>query len=315
MASDLFQSEDGVAALESQDFEELEALEARAADELLEGDAFEGEDVVLELDPGEAATTFASELAELEQPGMEYALEQEPDPFADYQVIGVDTRKRITNPRRTPFRTICKLDPPGCTGTLIAPNKVLTAAHCVYDRDTKKTYQRIRVIPGKNGPGRSRAEEPSGSIMASRLHFLRAYADAPSYPAAWPHDYAVITLARSFGANPGFFSRIRIIPPQRLARAQLNTAGYPGDKGGNHMWWTFNRVVSVNGPRIEYLHDTFGGQSGSPVWIKVKNDRSIVAVHVARDDVGTPGASPVVANRGVAMTATVLGNVRRWMRV
>ena len=112
----------------------------------------------------------------------------------------------------------------------------------------------------------------------------------------------------------GFFPRIRIIPPKRLARLRLNTAGYPGDKGGAHMWWTFNTVVSVNGARIEYLHDTIGGQSGSPVWVRWKNDRSIVAVHVARDDLGTPGASPVVANRGVAMTPTVLANIRRWMR-
>jgi V8-like Glu-specific endopeptidase len=316
MSSDLFQSEDGTAMLDTMELDEFDALEGGDLEESLEAAALEPgtetEDIALELEAG--GPGLEPEFDEFELPATMDPFGAELDPYADYQIIGADTRKRITNTRRIPFRWICKLDPPGCTGTLIAPNKVLTAAHCVYNRATKKPYRGIRVIPGKNGPGRGRSDEPYGSIHARRLQLLRAYADAPTYGAAWPHDYAVITLRKSFPADPGFFPSIRIIPPKRLARLRLNTAGYPGDKGGAHMWWTFNTVVSVNGARVEYLHDTIGGQSGSPVWVRWKNDRSIVAVHVARDDLGTPGASPVVANRGVAMTPTVLANIRRWMR-
>ena len=270
--------------------EEEGAVTESAFDEDLGDEAGEGEDGV---DPA----TEASLLAEA----------------ADYQVIGVDTRKRIRDTRVDPFRYLCKISPPGCTGTLIAPNKVLTAAHCVYNRTTKRRYRGSRVIPGKNGPSTSKTNEPFGFARAIRADFPRAFATARTYMDAWPHDFAVITLDRPIGRTVGWWKRIRAIPAAQLRRVRLNTAGYPGDKGGQHLYWTFNRVVSVRGRRVEYLHDTYGGQSGSPVWVRWKNNRSIVAIHVARDDAGRPGATPIVANRGVAITPDVLATIRTWV--
>lgn len=228
---------------------------------------------------------------------------------ADYQVIAPDTRRRILGTRRRPWRYIVKIDPPGCTGTLIAPNKVVTAAHCVYNRTRRSKYSGIRVIPAKNG-----TREPFGSARATRVDFPSQYASASSYTAAWQHDYAVITLDKPIGRKVGWWKQLAAIPSSKLTRLRLNTAGYPGDKGGKHLYWTYNKVISVRGSRIEYLLDTFGGQSGSPVWLRWKSRRILVAIHTARDDAGTPGATPIVANRGVAITPTILRQIRSWMR-
>lgn len=257
---------------------------------------FAGEDdlIGVELDGG---------LGELTELGEEDYLGELAGP--DYQVIGKDTRKRILNTRREPWRHIVKISPPGCTGTLIAPNKVLTAAHCVYSRTKKSRYAGIRVIPGKNG-----SLEPFGAARAIRVNYPSAYVSASTYGDAWPHDYAVITLDQPIGRKAGHWKRIAAISPAKLTKLKLNTAGYPGDKGGQQPYWTYNRVISVRGPRVEYVLDTFGGQSGSPVWFRWRNNRVIVAIHTARDDTGTP----IVANRGVAITPAILRQIQAWVR-
>ncbi len=233
---------------------------------------------------------------------------------ADYQIIGDDDRVRIRNTRRRPFRYICKLERPGgrviCTGTLIGPNKVLTAAHCLYDRSSGRGCRRLRVIPGKNGSGRSRREEPFGAALMRRIDMPARYRTATEYWDAARFDYAVITLDQAIGRRVGWWRRIRPIPRSMLLRARLNTAGYPGDKGGQRPYWAYDRVTAVRGDLIEYVNDTMPGQSGSPVWLRWKSTRTLVAIHKRADD----PRSATVANVSVRITPRVLRDVRRWLR-
>ncbi len=233
-------------------------------------------------------------------------------PEADYQIIGRDDRVRVRNTRRVPFRRICKLEfqgGGGCTGTLIASNKVLTAGHCLYRRSSGRARTRVRVVPGKSGPGRSRRAEPFGHAWMRRFDMRPEYRTARSYWAAAPFDYAVITLDRPIGRRTGWFRRIRVLPAARLVRLRLNTSGYPGDRGGHHQYLAYDRVVRARGPFVEYLHDTMPGQSGSAVWVRWRNQRAIVAIHKRQDDPRTPP----VANLGVRVTPTVLRDIRRWV--
>jgi len=55
----------------------------------------------------------------------------------------------------------------GCSGAIIGANKVLTAAHCVYDTNSKGWR-----IPGRVAPGRSVYGDPWGQWNGKLLFFL-----------------------------------------------------------------------------------------------------------------------------------------------
>lgn len=234
------------------------------------------------------------------------------DDFADEQVLGRDTRKRIVNTTKVPFRYICKLEiKRGArnyvgTGTLVGANKVLTAAHCITQGGT--TANSVRVIPGKRDSGKSRRSEPFGSVMARRFHYPPQYRTPGD-----AYDYCVITLASPIGNRAGWWRSIAAWSDQRVRSRKANTAGFPVDRhrAGDHMYWTYNSFASVRGARMEYFHDTYGGQSGSPIWIRWRSNRTIVGIHSDRDD----SATPVAANIGVHITPQILAEIRRWIRL
>lgn len=131
----------------------------------------------------------------------------------------------------------------------------------------------------------------------------------------------------------GAGTRLSLSNPQVLqSNPTVNISGYPGDKCRNQpangsatpaqiaacptadwasaQWRALGNITNAAPPAaprlIFYNLDTFGGHSGSPVWLRWQNFRSLVAVHTG---VGISG----VANRGVRVTEEVLREVRTLM--
>lgn len=224
----------------------------------------------------------------------------------DEVVIGTPDFRRVLNTTDEPFRNICKIETTSGdglgTGTLIRGNKVLTAGHVVHTR--RSTPGNLRIIPAQLEAGTSRTARPFGTAVGTRVDIPSTYGHIPNTFEG--DDYAVITLDRDIGHC---WRRVAALDPARVRPATVNVAGYPGTPGGGQqMIRSYGRVLNVAGPLIEYDNDTSGGHSGSPIWLRWQDTRTLIGIHQIGDD----GAGPV-ANRGVFLTSAALTQIQGWL--
>ena len=159
----------------------------------------------------------------------------------------------------------------GCTGTLIAPGIVLTAAHCVY---TRPSY--IQFVTGDDY--RYPLNVYDASDWQAHPYYGGRYVD---------YDIAIVRL----GTDPTMHGvtpiPAHLEPPTSLAGENVQAVGYgmtrAGVGGNSRKWWTVLRVTREY-PTIfqvtgEYANGTCQGDSGGPLlW----NDPTLgVEVHGA----------------------------------
>jgi V8-like Glu-specific endopeptidase len=217
-------------------------------------------------------------------------------------ILGQDQRTRILNTTSFPWNAICALKITAAngsryigTGWLISPRTVITAGHCVYMHDQGGWPRSIEVIPGMNDAAR-----PFGSGVATVFRSVQGWTQSKNRN----YDYGAIILPNNFrpGARTGAFG-FSVKDDAYLKAALLNLSGYPGDKGGNQQWFMAQKAKSVASRVITYEIDTMGGQSGSPVWLKIGNQRFAVGIH-------TNGASS--GNSATRIVQAVYNNLMTW---
>ncbi|AVP99222.1 hypothetical protein C7S18_19555 [Ahniella affigens] len=149
----------------------------------------------------------------LEQQGANMGSEGTAKPVIEPSVVekglsnGVDTRTRRFDNTTYPFRAQGQLGGgrnSGCSGTLIAHNIVLTAAHCLYDRDDASwvSLNGTRFRPGREGECANASCEPYGAHTAIWYFTPEAFRTEPTNP--WPHDYGIMVLGTSPGNTTGW---------------------------------------------------------------------------------------------------------------
>lgn len=233
-------------------------------------------------------------------------------------VIGVDERTRILDTDLAPWRMICALrmrGPSGSgaigTGWFIGPKTVLTAGHCVYSTEFFGGWaSAVEVIPGLNGAGAAAHHRPYGSVVSENLSSVdrwTAHEDAD-------FDIGCIHLDQPLGEQVGWFG-VGALPPDRLEGFLVNVSGYPADRGrGSEQFHGKNRIVRITERRLFYEVDTYGGQSGAPVWIHESDDDPPLAVGIHAYGVGgTPAGLGVTANSAPRIIPEVLDMLIEWV--
>ena len=228
------------------------------------------------------------------------------DPVVFEIVLGTDDRVRVTKERMAmnPWRQICALRILSQTdktfvgtGWFIAPGVLATAGHCVFLQNEGGWAKSIRVIPAKFG-----ADEPFGSVTATVFASVDGWVEQRQRD----FDYGVIFLDDpGIGHQVGNFA-VSVFDKPALQGTDAQVSGYPADRDGAAFQFFHARpMIDITETRLVYDIDTFGGQSGSPIWQET-DERGIVAV-------GIHTTGGVSSNSGTRINGDVMGNLFTWI--
>jgi glutamyl endopeptidase len=229
-------------------------------------------------------------------------------PQAPESVIGLDGRTRVMDTTVYPNSAIAYVESTygtatyTCTAWFIGPSTLATAGHCVHEGMGGNWADEVVVYPGRNG-----ASAPFGSDTATVLYSVLGWVNNGDHR----YDYGAIQVAGNWQNTVGYFGFFWNRDNTIFQNKKFKLFGYPGDKGNADEQWGMNgKIKQVQARKFFYNHDTFGGQSGSPVW---KNRAECGGPCGAAIHAYGVGVQPYTTfNSGTRINRQVFNNLKAW---
>jgi V8-like Glu-specific endopeptidase len=224
------------------------------------------------------------------------------------KIIGKDDRKLITNKNAKlvhdsiGLMVIRKGNIQGyCTGTVIGPRHVITAAHCLWDDSKSSTVPLVTFIPGNRDDHKKR-KFPFGTFRSSKLRVLSEYKKNRSTQG----DLGLITFSQNLPVDA---LSMGVLPLG--STSSLTIAGYPIDKTLGQLWEGKGKRISHFLENDSSAHDvdTVHGQSGSAVRAIINGKETIIAIH-------SKGKSGLFYdyNEALFLTNKSITTIKKWMK-